>query len=99
MQFGPPFVEWVARTVNEMPGRTILEIESQVENVSDWVKASYQVSVDEALAAIPQYMIDACSLDFLGARRQGQKATENYVTRRFSCDSRPSTASGEILES
>ncbi len=84
--FGPPFVEWVARNVNKMPGRTIIEIESQVENVSDWVKASYQISVDEALAAIPQYMIDACSLDFLSARRQGQKATENYVTRRFSSD-------------
>ncbi len=76
----------MARNVNEMPGRTILEIESQVENVSDWVRASYQVSVDEALAAIPQYMIDACGLDFLGTRRQEEKATENYVTRRFSSD-------------
>ena len=72
----PLFVEWVARNINEMPGRTILEIESQVENVSDWVKASYQVSVDEALAAIPQYMIDACNLDFLGRPRQ-----RNYLGR------------------
>ena len=86
MPFGPPFVEWVARNVNEIPGRTILEIESQVENVSDWVKASYRVSVDEALAAIPQYMIDACNLDFLGVRHQEQSATANYVTCRFSSD-------------
>ena len=86
MQFGPPFVEWVARNVNEMPGRTILEIESQVENVSDWVKASYRVSVDEALAAIPQYMIDACELDFLGRPRAAQNTTPNYITRRFSSD-------------
>ena len=86
MPFGPPFVEWVARNVNEMPGRTILEIESQVENVSDWVKASYQVSVDEALAAIPQYMIDACNLDYLGRPRAAQNTTTNYVTRRFSSD-------------
>ena len=86
MPFGPPFVEWVARNVNEMPGRTILEIESQVENVSDWVKASYRVSVDEALAAIPQYMIDACGLDFLGVQHQGQSTAANDVTRRFSSD-------------
>ena len=86
MPFGPPFVEWVARNVTEMPGRTILEIESQVENVSDWVKASYQVSVDEALAAIPQYMIDACDPELLGARHRGQKNMANYVTRRFSSD-------------
>jgi len=86
MPFGPPFVEWVARNVNEMPGRTILEIESQVENVSDWVRGSYRVSVDEALAAIPQYMIDACDMDFWGHRRQGQETPPNYITRRFSSD-------------
>ena len=86
MKFGPPFVEWVARNINEMPGRTILEIESQVENVSDWIKASYKASIDDALAAIPQYMIDACELDFLGRPRAAQNTTPNYVTRRFSPD-------------
>ena len=84
MPFGPPFVEWVARNVNEMPGRTILEIESQVENVSDWIKASYRVSVDEALAAIPQYMIDAYA--DVTCSRLAADGTPNYVTRRFSSD-------------
>ncbi len=86
MPFGPPFVEWVARNVNELPGRTILEIEGQVENVSDWVRACYQVSVDEAQAASPQYMIEACGMDIPGHRRQEQIITPIFVTRRFSSD-------------
>ena len=84
-QFGPPFVEWVARNVNDMPSRTMLEIVSQVENVSDWVGASYKVSVQEALATIPQYMIDACE-HLPGLRLASREAAPNYVTRRFSSD-------------
>ena len=59
---------------------------SQVENVSDWVKASYQASVDEALAAIPQYMIDVC-VDFPDFGHASRNTTSNCcITRRFSPD-------------
>lgn len=73
-----PFVEWVARNAPAM-GRTMVEVQTLVSDISDWVRASY---VSEVLDLPPHILKASSGLSWRAPRELGAA----LVTRRFHPD-------------
>ena len=69
---GAPFVEWTARHAQAL-GNTLLEVDSLVADLGDWVRASYRASV-------PDHVAKALG----GPFDQGEGS--QFITRQFSPD-------------